>query len=376
VDRAEEGTLELLAAPTIFLCGDVMTGRGVDQILPHPSAPQLFETFARDAREYVLLAEEENGPIARPVGFAYPWGAALELLNAPAIRARVVNLETSVTGDGQPWAGRDIHYRMHPDNVPCLQAARFDVCALANNHMLDWGYAGLLETLEALPAAGVRTAGAGRTLPEALRPARVPLGGGHLVVFAFGDESSGVPRSWAAAAEQPGVAWLPRSDREIDALVDRMACEKHPGDICIASVHWGSNWGYDVEPRDVALAHALIDGGVDVVHGHSSHHPRPLESYRRKLVLYGCGDFLNDYEGIHGHEHFRSDLVIAYLPQIDPATGDLVALRMVPMRERRMRLERASAADARWMAATLTRISRPFRSIIAAEDDGTLVLRP
>src|SRR5688500_10864542 len=52
---------------TLFLGGDVMTGRGVDQILRHPSAPDLREAFVRDARDYVDLAELVNGPIPRPV---------------------------------------------------------------------------------------------------------------------------------------------------------------------------------------------------------------------------------------------------------------------------------------------------------------------
>ncbi len=66
---------------TLFVCGDVMTGRGIDQILPHPSPPQLQESYVRDAREYVELAEQVNGPIVRPVDFRYIWGDALAELD-------------------------------------------------------------------------------------------------------------------------------------------------------------------------------------------------------------------------------------------------------------------------------------------------------
>jgi poly-gamma-glutamate capsule biosynthesis protein CapA/YwtB (metallophosphatase superfamily) len=62
---------------TVFLCGDVMTGRGIDQILPHPSDPQIHEAFVSDARTYVALAEEVNGPIPQPVELSYIWGDAL-----------------------------------------------------------------------------------------------------------------------------------------------------------------------------------------------------------------------------------------------------------------------------------------------------------
>src|SRR5690606_10004038 len=97
----------------------------------------------------------------------------------------------------------------------------------------------------------------------------------------------------------------------------------------VVSIHWGSNWGYEVTDAQVAFAHALIDGGVDVVHGHSSHHPRPFEVYRDRLVLYGCGDFLNDYEGISGYEAYRSELTLLYLPTLAP-DGALRSMSLVP----------------------------------------------
>ncbi|HZP36345.1 MAG TPA: CapA family protein [Methylomirabilota bacterium] len=195
---------------TIFLCGDVMTGRGVDQILPHPSDPRLHEPYVRDAREYVRLAEAANGPVPRPVSLSYIWGDALGELEHVAPRARVVNLETSVTRSDQHWPGKGIHYRMHPDNVRCLAAARIDVCALANNHVLDFGEAGLLETMDTLAGVGVRSAGAGRTLDEAREPAQVGLPGeGRLLVFAFGHESSGILPAWAATRTRAGLDVLP-----------------------------------------------------------------------------------------------------------------------------------------------------------------------
>ena len=139
---------------TLFVCGDVMTGRGIDQILPDPSAPELQESCVRDAREYVALAEQVNGPLARPVDFRYIWGDALAELDRVSPHARIINLETSITTSDTYWPGKGIHYRMNPRNVPCLTAARVDVCALANNHVLDFGYAGLEETLRTLEAEG------------------------------------------------------------------------------------------------------------------------------------------------------------------------------------------------------------------------------
>ena len=136
-----------------------MTGRGIDQILPHPSDPHLFEPYVRSATEYVQLAEEKTGPLRRPVDFAYVWGDALPELTRRGVDARLINLETSVTVAEDAWPEKGIHYRMHPANVPCLTAADITCCVLANNHVLDWGYRGLAETLDTLHRAGIGTAG-------------------------------------------------------------------------------------------------------------------------------------------------------------------------------------------------------------------------
>ncbi|MGD2082931.1 MAG: CapA family protein, partial [Chromatiales bacterium] len=152
---------------TLFLGGDLMTGRGIDQILPHPNDPVLYESYVRDAGVYVELAEAANGPIPAPVSFDYIWGDALDLLARIRPDARIVNLETAVTSSDVPWPGKGINYRMHPKNVPALTAAALDCCVLANNHVLDWGHGGLAETLVSLRDAGMIVAGAGRNAVEA-----------------------------------------------------------------------------------------------------------------------------------------------------------------------------------------------------------------
>ena len=145
----------------LILCGDVMTGRGVDQIMRHPSDPKLFEDYIKTATGYVDLVEAIHGPIHKPVQSDYIWGDALEWLRHAEVDARIINLETSVTYSRTSWP-KGVNYKMNPRNVPCLTAAKIDCCCLANNHVLDWGYEGLVETLEALERAGLAVAGAGR----------------------------------------------------------------------------------------------------------------------------------------------------------------------------------------------------------------------
>ncbi|WP_344574707.1 CapA family protein [Streptomyces lunalinharesii] len=364
---------------TLALCGDVMLGRGVDQILPCPGDPELREPYVQDARIYVGLAEAANGPVPRPVDVRYPWGAALDALDAAAPAARVLNLETSVTRRGAFAPGRQIHYRMHPGNLPCLAAARPDVCVLANNHVLDFGREGLSETLRSLAAAGLRTAGAGDDAEAARRPAIVPLPGGRrLLVLALGMPSSGIPRTWAATARHGGVHWADGpSPATAAAAAALLRARRRTGDLTLVSVHWGSNWGYGVPRAQTACAHALVDAGVDLVHGHSAHHPRPVEVYAGKLILHGCGDFIDDYEGITGYERYRDDLRPLYLAVLEPGTGRLRELRIVPFQARRMRLRHASAADARWLGALFDRLARGFAPTVLTTDPApALTLRP
>jgi poly-gamma-glutamate capsule biosynthesis protein CapA/YwtB (metallophosphatase superfamily) len=363
---------------TLFLCGDLMTGRGVDQILPHPSEPHLCESYVKSAVEYVELAEASGGPVPRPAAFEYVWGDALRELERVRPAARIVNLETAVTVNGEPWPQKDIHYRMHPGNVPCLTTARIDCCVLANNHVLDWGRPGLKETLHSLHAAGIRTAGAGADETEAESAAAIDVSSANRVlVYGFAARSSGVPRAWKATDRQPGVNWLEDlSPNTAEVIGRRMSRYRRHGDVVVASIHWGGNWGYRIPREERRFAHRLIEtAGVDVVHGHSSHHVKGIEVYQRKLILYGCGDLLNDYEGISGYGSFRGELALMYFPTVDASTGDLVGLTMTPTRTRGLRINLASPEDAVWLQKTLDQECSRLGGRVTQHADGRLVLQ-
>jgi poly-gamma-glutamate capsule biosynthesis protein CapA/YwtB (metallophosphatase superfamily) len=361
-------------AVRLFLCGDVMIGRGVDQILAAPCPPKLYEEYVSSAEEYVRLAELASRPIPRKVDSSYIWGDALAELRAEAPDASIVNLETSVT-HSETAEAKAINYRVSPQNAECLRALGVDCCALANNHVLDWGRSGLIETLDTLERLGVAFAGAGRTIDDARRPAILDIPRkARVVVLSFALPDSGTPFDWAATRATPGVNLLPDlSPTSADRACDWARNAVRPGDILVASIHWGTNWGYRVSNAQRQFAHRLIEeGGASIIHGHSSHHPKGIEVYRNRLILYGCGDFLNDYEGIGGFESFRGDLSLMYFAHIEAASGDLLRLRLFPLRMRRMRLERASAADAEWLAQRLDRESAPFGVRVLRHEDGAL----
>lgn len=361
----------------MFLCGDVMTGRGIDQILPYPSDPVLYEPSMKNAREYVTLAEDATGLIQKPVKFAYIWGDALEEWARVAPDIRIINLETAVTRSNDR-EDKGINYRMSPDNVSCLTAAQIDCCVLANNHVLDWGIAGLSETLDTLRKEHLTTAGAGRNLREAETPAVLEVTGkGRILVFAYGAETSGVPWNWAASEDTPGINLLADcSDETVEHLAACVRSVQQPGDIVIVSLHWGGNWGYEIPHRHREFAHRLIDdAGVHVLHGHSSHHVRGIEVYKNKLILYGCGDFLNDYEGISGYKDYRGDLSLMYFVTVEPSTGNLVSLHMTPMQIKHFRENRASREDAEWLTDTLNREGKRFGTRVELQKNNTLILR-
>lgn len=360
----------------LFLSGDVMTGRGVDQALPVSVDPVLHESYIKNALDYLRLAERQSGEIPVPVDYDYIWGDARAAWASESPDLRLINLETSITTHDRPWPGKGIHYRMHPDNVEVLSAAGIDYCSLANNHTLDWSRPGLDETLAALEATSVEFAGAGASADEARAPAILPVGSTRVLVFSYGTPGSGIRFDWAAQGDRSGVNLLPTLDdsrvSEIGNAIDEV---RRDGDIVVFSVHWGGNWGYDVPAAHRSFAHRLIDeAGVDVIHGHSSHHPMGIEVYRDRLILYGAGDFINDYEGIGGRERYRGELALMYFPVLDIDSGALRSLKMVPMEIRNLRLNRAADDDARWLQELLSREGESLGKRAALDESGAIVV--
>ena len=354
---------------TLFVCGDVMLARGIDQILAQPCDPTLHEPHMDDARDYITIAEAASGPIPRGVPSAYPWGDVIAVLDARRPDARIINLETSITRSEAWDREKRIHYRLSPENATCLTAARIDICTLANNHVLDWGPAGLLDTLGTLDQLRIARSGAGRDLDEALHPAVLDLGaGGRIAVFSVGCADAGVPPWWSAAAGRPGVHALvdlgDDSTRRLRHVIERWR-DAHT--LIVLSIHWGPNWGFAIAPEHRRFAHRMIDdAGVHLVHGHSSHHVKGIEVHHGQPILYGCGDLLTDYEGIRGNEVYRGDLGLVYLATFDDARV-LRKLEMIPTRMHRFRVTETGPKETRWLATTLARSGEALGTSVAIQ---------
>ena len=197
-----------------------------------------------------------------------------------------------------------------------------------------------------------------------------------MLVYGIGGPDCGIPPAWRADQHRSGVAFISDfSESTLSAVAERIAASKRSGDIVVVSIHWGANWGGGVPKEHRGFAHQLIEQGVvDVVHCHSSHHPKGIEVYRKKLILYGCGDFLNDYEGIGGYEQFRGDLVLAYFPTLAPATGELLRLAIQSFQIQRFQLDRTPKRDLEWLRDALNRESRELGTHFLLQRDGSFQL--
>jgi len=223
----------------------------------------------------------------------YPWGDTLPILH----RAdwRLCNLECVMSDRGTPWSAypKAFHFRSDAKNIAVLKAAQINAVSLANNHVLDYGYDAMYEMLEILDRAGIVHSGAGLNYGQASRLATVERCGRKLGLLAFTDNEPG----WEATSDRPGVFYIPTDLHDSRAAKLLAIIRESSGvvDLLIVSAHWGSNWGYRPPQEHVIFARALIDAGADIIFGHSSHVFRGIEFYKGRPILYGAGNFVDDY---------------------------------------------------------------------------------
>jgi poly-gamma-glutamate capsule biosynthesis protein CapA/YwtB (metallophosphatase superfamily) len=177
-----------------------------------------------------------------------------------------------------------------PATAFLLAAAGFDVLSLANNHSGDAGPSGIVDTIEAVEAAGMRGVGAGVDLSAAATPLMIEVGGIRVAVLAFDATGAGL-----AAGADPGVApWDEESAREATERAARRS------DLVIVSLHGGVEYLPESDPRMLGLARNVSSWGADVVWGHGSHVVQPLvvaRGDRPSLVATSLGNFIFDQRG-------------------------------------------------------------------------------
>ena len=223
----------------------------------------------------------------------YPWGDTAALFRGASWRA--CNLECALSDRGSPWTitEKAFHFRSDARNIAVLKAAGIDAVSLANNHILDFEYEAMADTMALLDGAKIDRAGAGANIFEASRAAIRSVGEIKVGFVACTDNEP----DWQAGPSQPGTFYVPidAGDERAQRLFETVRETRRRADIVVVSLHWGPNWGYQAPIAHVRFAHSLVEAGADIVFGHSGHVFRGVELYRGRPIMYCTGNFVDDY---------------------------------------------------------------------------------
>lgn len=344
-----------------------MLGRLIDQFFPqHVDEP----SDARNAKSF----QTSNASLMN-YGPNSPWGNTLPLLHSADLN--ILNLETSATTHPTKWPNKVFNYRMHPDNITALQAAKVSYAGLANNHTLDFSEPGLIETVRTVKKASIAFAGAGETQEEATRPAvlRIPSSDPNtsheIHIWAAADH----PRDWAGVPTFHFVDYTLKTRERLRKLITKPTPK--PAALKIFSVHWGPNYSWQPAQEIKDLAHFLVDScGIDIIHGHSSHHVQGVEKYKGKLIIYGCGDFVDDYALT---PKYRNNLSAVWQVNVEEVTGEfsekglkLKRLDVYPTKIDRFMARRlgSNEVDHEWVREKIKDLSAEFGTIVELESGG------
>jgi poly-gamma-glutamate capsule biosynthesis protein CapA/YwtB (metallophosphatase superfamily) len=272
------------------------------------------------------------------------YGDLLPLLRGADLR--IVNCECPLTRASRPIWKSGAVFKGEPAHVPGLTAVPFDIACLANNHVLDYGVAGLRETLRVLGRAGIATVGAGLDGDEAHGPLSARAGGldVHIVNFSEGEDLT-------ASRGGPGVfGWdIPR----VQAAVREC---RRGGGIVIAIGHCGLEYVPYPPPYVVAAFRAAIDAGADCVIGHHPHVPQGVEWYRGRPIVYSLGNFVFYQPTPLRHRK------TGFLVTLRATSRGVRSVNLHPYRITDEGLRSLRPGEARGFHRTMARLSRPFRT--------------
>lgn len=312
---------------TIGFAGDVMLGRTLDHII--------------DQR-----------------GYTYPWGDVLPLMQQTHMN--IINLETALTHSNEK-VFKTFNFKARPDIIETLIKAKVTVVNLANNHVLDFEQAGLIETIETLDNAGIKHVGAGINLADAEAHLIIMQKGIRLGLIGLTDNES----SWKAGTN-PGTNYIDiDNEKDVNRVLLSIGNLKKQTDIVIVSIHWGPNMVVRPPAEFIQFAHAMIDHGASVIHGHSSHIMQGIECYKGCLIMYDTGDFVDDYVV---DPELRNDLSAYYVVRVDK-TGP-VNLRLTPVHILDYQVNQARGDDYDWVIERIRELSADFNTSI--DDKGNI----
>lgn len=303
------------------------------------------------------------GPELERLGYDYPFVYMKPLWADSALVFG--NLEGPLTDRAEGKAEKQYVFRSPPDRVTqALVAAGIRAVSLANNHTLDYGADGLVDTIGALEAAGIAHAGAGRDSARARAPAFIDVAGKRVALLAY---SATLPEEFFAGATTPGTAFAHEAHVRAD-----VAAARARADVVLVSFHWGREGSTELRDYQVKLGHAAIEAGAHAVLGHHPHILQGVELYRDGVILYSLGNFVF---GSYSKTATRSMIAKLHFVADDGAGGrgskpamrlrkvellpinvDNVALNFQPLP--------LTGADADAVIATLGQLSQPLATEI------------
>lgn len=219
-------------------------------------------------------------------GFNYPWEMVKEYFLNDDIT--VGNLETSITTRGTKWDDKQFNFRSDPRNLKAMKESGIDILTLANNHILDYGYDGLLDTLNHIDKSGIKRVGGGKDKKEAIQGIIVEEDGIKIGLLSF---SRVIPNvKWYATDKSPGIVGA--YDPHIEEVLNRIKEMKSQTDVVVLSIHWGVELSATPRKQEIDLAKKLVDAGADIIMGHHPHVLQGIEIYKGKPIFYSLGNFV------------------------------------------------------------------------------------
>jgi poly-gamma-glutamate capsule biosynthesis protein CapA/YwtB (metallophosphatase superfamily) len=289
-------------------------------------------------------------------GREWPLSAVRDIMAAADVA--FLNLETSIARGGARLPGKGIWFRSAPEFAQELADAGIDVVTLANNHVLDYDDPAFDETLSNLSAAGIDVCGGGKNMAEARRPAVLSANGISVAFLGYSEFahiywSVARPKRFVAGEAGPGISPWDRG-----AIVEDIRRAKRLADHVVVSFHWGDEYVSMPADRQVQLAHAAIDAGASVVHGHHPHVLQPVEVYHGGVIFYSLGNFVFDQkkpatvESMIAHVTFSPEAVVR--AEIIPVRIEECRPRPLKAWAARAALDKISLASARMGARIVT----------------------
>ncbi len=246
------------------------------------------------------------------------WGDVLsELLDTDL---NLINLESALTRSSLA-VPKVFNFKADPEKAAALKKGRIDVVNLANNHVLDFSEEGLFDTIETLDRAGIAHVGAGKNRDEARKPAILTRKGISVGIVGYTDNEPG----WKAEEHKPGIHYIEVGD--LDTVLEDILPLRDQVDVLIVSIHWGPNMRSFPSAAFIEFARALIENGVDILHGHSAHIFQGYEIYKKGLILYDTGDFVDDY---YVDPHLRNDR--SFFFKVHVSKEGFQQLEMIPVK--------------------------------------------